>query len=57
MFRVNGKIERLLLFDPLDPKWQWVALSLVPSWSFHEWGRHGVGSLGRTIHVGEHVNA
>jgi len=31
MFRVNGKIERLLLFDPLDAKWQWVALSLIPS--------------------------
>jgi hypothetical protein len=56
MFRVNGKIERLLLFDPLDPKRQWVALNLLPSQSFHERG-HRVGSLGRTIHAGEHVNA
>src|SRR3984885_3780092 len=51
MFGVNGKIERLFLFDPLDSKRQWAALSLLPSWSFHEWG------VGRTIHVGEHINA
>ncbi len=30
MFRVNGKIERLLLFDPIDAKWQWIALSFLP---------------------------
>ncbi len=57
MFGVNGKIEGLLLFDPVDAKWQWVALSLLPGRSFHEWDRHGVGSLGQTIHLGEHINA
>jgi hypothetical protein len=55
MFRVNGKIERLLLFDPSDAKWQWIALSLLPSRSFNEWGRHGFLSLRRAICVGEHI--
>src|ERR1700691_5150635 len=40
MFRVNGKVERLLLFDPLDAKWQWVALSLVPCWTPGRWRPH-----------------
>jgi hypothetical protein len=57
MLRVNGKIERLLLFDPLDTKRQGVPLSLLPSRSFHDWGRLGIGGLGRTIRVGEHINA
>src|ERR1700691_6089194 len=43
MFRVNGKIEGLLLLDPVDAKWQWVALSLLPSCSFRERGRRGLG--------------
>src|SRR5580704_7757783 len=57
MFRVNGKIERLLRFDPADTKREWVALGLVPSRSFHHWSHHGAGSLGGAIQVGEHVNA
>src|SRR5579863_1680698 len=57
MFRVNGKIKCLLRFDPGDAKRQWVAFSLVPSLSFRERGRHGVRSCGRTLHVGEHINA
>src|ERR1700722_3691891 len=57
MFRVNGKIERLFLFDPLDAKWQWIALSLLPSRSFHEWDRDGFVRPGGTTLVGEHINA
>src|SRR5271154_380071 len=56
MFRVNGKIERLLGFNPVDAKWQRASLSLLPCRTFHEWGRHGVCGLGRTFRVGGQIN-
>src|SRR5208283_2417127 len=46
MFRVNGKIERLLRFDPLDAKWQWAALSFLPCRTPGRWRRHGMGRAG-----------
>jgi hypothetical protein len=56
MFGMNREIECLLFFDPSDPNRQRVPLSLLPSRSFREWVRHGVGSLGWVIHLGGRIN-
>src|SRR5580692_2482425 len=46
MFRVNGKIEGLLLFDPLDAKWQWATLGFLPCRTHGGWRRQGMGIVG-----------
>jgi len=51
------KLNACYLFDPLDAKWQWVALSLIPSRPFHERAATVLAGLdGTTIRVASHVN-
>jgi hypothetical protein len=38
MFRVNGKVEGALLFDPGDAKRQWSSFGLGPRWAFFNCG-------------------
>src|SRR6202042_3578360 len=57
MFRLNGKVERLFFFYPVNAEWQWLALSLLPSGSFHRPDCDGVGCFRRTMHVVGHINA
>ncbi len=54
MFRMNGKVERLLSFDPRNPERQWTSLSLRPRRAFCSSRRSGLGGLGRTVRVSRH---
>src|SRR5260370_10557380 len=45
-FRVNRKVERLLLFDPGHTKRQWTSLGLRPS--------RALSSADRTVHLSSH---
>ena len=51
MFSVNGKVERLLLFDPRDTKRQRAPLSLLPCRAFRR--RNRLGRVAWSIDAGK----
>ena len=54
MFRVHGKVKRLLFFNPRDPKRQGTALGLRPGGAFRRRAGHGSNGIGWRFYLARH---